>query len=99
MNRIYERGTIQIEFPNDDPPKCPRATKGNESKELVWDKKSELPVMIEDTLFENNVGIAGALSFLNGNVTIKNCAFKNNKGVALGGHVYMKTGFGILNIN
>ena len=99
VNRLYERGTIQIEFPNDDPPKCPRATKGNESKELVWDKKSELPVMIEDTLFENNVGIAGALSFLNGNVTIKNCAFKNNKGVALGGHVYMKTGFGILNIN
>ena len=99
VNRLYERGTIQIEFPNDDPPKCPRATKGNESKELVWDKKSELPVIIEDTLFENNVGIAGALSFLNGNVTIKNCAFKNNKGVALGGHVYMKTGFGILNIN
>ena len=88
VNRLYERGTIQIEFPNDDPPKCPRATKGNESKELVWDKKSELPVIIEDTLFENNVGIAGALSFLNGNVTIKNCAFKNNKGVALGGHVY-----------
>ena len=99
VNRLYERGTIQIEFPNDDPPKCPRATKGNESKELVWDKKSELPVIIEDTLFENNVGISGALSFLNGNVTIKNCAFKNNEGVALGGHVYMKTGFGILNIN
>ena len=99
VNRLYERATIQIEFPNDDPPKCPRATKGNESKELVWDKKSELPVIIEDTLFENNVGIAGALSFLNGNVTIKNCAFKNNEGVALGGHVYMKTGFGILNIN
>ena len=99
VNRLYERGTIQIEFPDDDPPKCPRATKGNESKELVWDKKSELPVIIEDTLFENNVGIAGALSFLNGNVTIKNCAFKNNEGVALGGHVYMKTGFGILNIN
>ena len=99
VNRLYERGTIQIEFPDDDPPKCPRATKGNESKELVWDKKSELPVMIEDTLFENNVGIAGVLSFLNGNVTINNCAFKNNKGVALGGHVYMKTGFGILNIN
>ena len=99
VNRLYERGTIQIEFPNDDPPKCPRASKGNESKELVWDKKSELPVIIEDTLFENNVGISGALSFLNGNVTIKNCAFKNNEGVALGGHVYMKTGFGILNIN
>ena len=99
VNRLYERATIQIEFPKDDPPKCPRAAKGNESKELVWDKKSELPVIIEDTLFENNVGIAGALSFLNGNVTIKNCAFKNNKGVALGGHVYMKTGFGILNIN
>ena len=99
VNRLYERGTIQIEFPDDDPPKCPRATKGNESKELVWDKKSELPVIIEDTLFENNVGISGALSFLNGNVTNKNCAFKNNEGVALGGHVYMKTGFGILNIN
>ena len=99
VNRLFERATIQIEFPKDDPPKCPRATKGNESKELVWDKKSELPVIIEDTLFENNVGIAGALSFLNGNVTIKNCAFKNNEGVALGGHVYMKTGFGILNIN
>ena len=99
VSQLYERGTIQIEFPNDDPPKCPRATKGNGSKELVWDKKSELPVIIEDTLFENNEGISGALSFLNGNVTIKNCAFKNNGGVALGGHVYMKTGFGILNIN
>ncbi|RMX61169.1 hypothetical protein pdam_00005651, partial [Pocillopora damicornis] len=34
-----------------------------------------------------------------GDQTLVNCAFKNNEGVALGGHVYMKTGFGILNIN
>ncbi|PFX30608.1 hypothetical protein AWC38_SpisGene4558 [Stylophora pistillata] len=99
VNRLDERAAIQIEFPNDDPPKCPGAAKGNESKKLMWDKKSELPVMIEDSSFENNVGIAGALNFLNGNITIKNCAFKNNEGVALGGHVYIKTGFGILNIN
>ncbi|XP_022782377.1 uncharacterized protein LOC111323321 [Stylophora pistillata] len=99
VNRLDERAAIQIEFPNDDPPKCPRTAKGNESKELMWNKKSELPVMIEDTSFENNVGITGAMNFLNGNITIKNCAFKNNEGVALGGHVYMKTGFGILNIN
>ena len=95
--RLDERATVQIEF-NDDPPKCPHIRKGTESKEFVWNKTSGLPVIFENTIFEDNVGIAGALNLLNGNVTFKNCTFKDNEAVALGGHVYMKTGYGILNI-
>ena len=36
--------------------------------------------------------------FSNGNVSFKNCTFQNNEGLTLGGHVYMKTGYGRLNI-
>ena len=35
---------------------------------------------------------------MNGNVTIKNSRFKNNEGLTSGGHVFMKTGYGRLNI-
>ncbi|PFX30609.1 hypothetical protein AWC38_SpisGene4559 [Stylophora pistillata] len=98
LDQLYERATVKIELPNNDPPKCPQGTKENELKETVWSEKYGLPVIFEDSIFENNVGIAGVLTFLKGNVTIKNCEFKNNKGLVLGGHVYVKTGFSLLNI-
>ena len=98
VNRLDERAIVQIEFTNVDPPQCPHKRKGNKSEELMWSKTFELPVIFEDTLFENNAGIAGTLNLLNGNATLNNCTFKNNEGVAMGGQVYLKTGFGILNI-
>ena len=98
VNRLDERAIVQIEFTNVDPPQCPHKRKGNKSEELMWNKTFELPVIFEDTLFENNAGIAGTLNLLNGNATLNNCTFKNNEGVAMGGQVYLRTGFGILNI-
>ena len=98
VNRLHERAIVQIEFTNVDPPQCPHKRKGNKSEELMWSKTFELPVIFEDTRFENNAGIAGTLNLLNGNATLNNCTFKNNEGVAMGGQVYLRTGFGILNI-
>ena len=98
VNRLDERAIVQIEFTNVDPPQCPHKRKGNKSEELMWNKTFELPVIFEDTRFENNAGIAGTLNLLNGNATLNNCTFKNNEGVAMGGQVYLRTGFGILNI-
>ncbi|XP_022782410.1 uncharacterized protein LOC111323347 [Stylophora pistillata] len=98
VNRLDERAIVQIEFTKAYPPLCPHKRKGHESEKFMWNKTFELPVLFEDSHFENNVGIAGTLNFLNGNVTLNNCTFTNNEGVALGGHVYQKTGFGILNI-
>ena len=57
-----------------------------------------LPVIFEDSIFEGNVGVSGALDLKNSNVTIKNCRFKDNEGLTPGGHVFMKTGYGTLNI-
>ena len=98
VNRLDERAIVQIEFTNVDPPQCPHKRKGNKSEELMWNKTFELPVIFEDTRFENNAGIAGTLNLLNGNATLNNCTFRNNEGVAMGGQVYLRTGFGILNI-
>ena len=94
--RLLERATIQIEIKDDNPPKCRQRDRSN-SSELVWENV-RLPVMFEDSIFEGNIGVSGALDFMNGNVTIKNCRFKNNEGLTLGGHVFMKTGYGRLNI-
>ncbi|KAL9956296.1 hypothetical protein ACROYT_G037758 [Oculina patagonica] len=96
--RLDERATVQVEFQNDDPPKCPRKREGEKSSNLIWSKKFQLPVIFEDTIFEGNIGISGALNLLNGNVTFRNCIFKNNEGVTMGGHVYTKTGYGRLTI-
>ena len=96
--RLDERATVQVEFENDDPPKCQRKKQGNKSSEFIWNKKFQVPMIIEDTIFEGNTGISGALNLLNGNVTLRNCTFTNNKGVTLAGDVYMKSGYGILNI-
>ncbi|KAJ7362046.1 hypothetical protein OS493_013134 [Desmophyllum pertusum] len=89
--RLDERATVQIEFKNDDPPNVHAKEKGTQMVNSHGMKKSRLPVIFEDTTFEGNVGISGALNLLNGNVTFKNCTFKNNEGVTMGGHVYMKT--------
>ncbi|XP_078348054.1 uncharacterized protein LOC144633132 isoform X1 [Oculina patagonica] len=95
--RMVERATIRIEIKDEDPPKC-RQQKWSNSSEFIWKKKFRLPVKFEDSIFEGNVGVSGALQFMNGNVTIKNCRFKNNEGLTSGGHVLMKTGYGRLNI-
>ena len=95
--RMVERATVQIEIKDEDAPKCRQPERSN-SSELIWKKNFRLPVTFEDSIFEGNVGVSGALHFMNGNVTIKSCRFKNNEGLTLGGHVLMKTGYGILNI-
>ena len=93
--RMDYRATVGIEFPDEDPPKC---FKENNSSEFLWNNTFQTPVIIENSVFENNVGISGALNFLNGNVTLRNCTFRNNEGLTLGGHVYLKTGYGSLSI-
>ena len=98
VNRLDERAIVEIEFTKVDPPQCPHKRNVNKSEELMWSKTFELPVIFEDSLFENNTGIAGTLNLLNGNATLSKCTFKNNEGVAMGGQVYLRTGFGILNI-
>ena len=97
MHRSVDRATIHIEIKDDDPPKCREQERSN-SKEFIWKKNFKLPVIFEDSIFEGNVGVSGALDLMNGNVTIKNCHFKDNEGLTPGGHVFMKTGYGRLNI-
>ena len=97
MHRLVDRATVHIEIKDDDRPKCRGRGRSN-SNEFRWKKNFKLPVIIEDSIFEGNLGVSGALDLKNGNVTIKNCRFKDNEGLAPGGHVFMKTGYGILNI-
>lgn len=95
--RLTERATVQIEFYDEDPPEsC--LTYPNHSSKFISNNSTQIPVIFEDSIFEGNVGIAAALTFLNGNVTIKNCRFKDNQGLTIGGHMYMKTGYGSLNV-
>ncbi|XP_078347157.1 uncharacterized protein LOC144632393 isoform X3 [Oculina patagonica] len=96
--RLDERATVQVEIQNGDPPNLFCKREGDKSSKFIWNKKSQLPMIFEDTIFEGNTGISGTLNLLNGNVTLKNCTFKNNEGVTLAGHVYMKPGYGSLNI-
>ena len=95
--RLTERSTVEIKFHDEDPPKSCLKLRNHSSK-FTWKNSSQIPVIFEDSVFEGNVGISATLSFLNGNVTFKNCAFKDNQGLTVGGHVYMKTGYGSLNI-
>ena len=87
--------TVQIEFLEEDPLKC---LEQNQSSKFILNKRSRKLVIIEDSTFEGNVGFSGALIFVNGNVTLKNCFFKDNAGLTLGGHVHMRAGYGGLNI-
>ena len=97
MHRLVDRATVHIEITDDDPPKCYERER-NIGNEFIWKKNFKLPVIFEDSIFEGNVGVSGALDLMNGNVTIKNCHFKDNEGLTPGGHVFMKTGYGRLNI-
>ena len=94
---VDERPTVQIEFHDEDPPKCLKQ-KNKKGKKFLESIKTQIPVIFEDSIFENNVGISAALNLLNGNVTLKNCTFKDNEGLTLGGDVYMQPGYGRLNI-
>ena len=96
VNHLDERPIVNIEFKEEDRPKC---LERNHSSKFVWNNTFQVPVIFENSIFEGNIGISGALNFENGNVTLQNCTFKDNEGLTLGGgHVYLKTGFGSLNI-
>ena len=92
---LDEKPTVNIIFKEEDPPKC--LNKPHNSK-FLWHNKTQFPVIFENSIFENNVAITGALNLFNVNATFKNCTFKDNAGSTLGGHIYMKIGYGSLNI-
>ena len=94
--RLAEKATVQIEFEDEDPPHL--CLKLQNKSEVIQNNTTQTPVIFDNSVFVDNVGIAAALSFLNGNVTFKNCTFKDNKGLTLGGHVYMKTGYGRISV-
>ena len=93
--RLADRPTITIALEKEDPPKC---LNRNHNSKFFWQNKTQFPVVFENCMFKNNVAISGALKVFNGNVTIKNCTFKDNEGSNLGGHIKMKVGYGTLNI-
>ena len=92
------RGVVEMEFDDEDPPNCPKQKreKSNNSERTAITRRA--PVIFEDSIFQNNVGVSAALDFLNANVTFKNCIFKDNQGLTVGGHVYMEPGYGSVNI-
>ena len=91
MHRLVDRATVHIDIKDDDPLRCREGERSN-SNEFMRKKNFTLLVIFEDSIFEGNVGVSGALDLKNGNVTIKNCHFKDNEGLTPGGHVFMKTG-------
>ena len=95
VDRLVEQHTVEMVFDEEDPPKC---LKTNHNATNLWNNKPQFPVVFENSIFENNVAISGALNFFNGNITFKNCTFKDNEGLTLGGHIKMKIGYGRLNI-
>ena len=95
--QLDERATVEIEFEVEDPPKCLKQ-ESKKGEKIASSNTTQIPVIFENSIFENNVGISAALNLLNGNVTLKNCTFRDNEGLTLGGHVYMRPGFGRLNI-
>ena len=93
--RLVEQPTVKIVFDEEAPPEC---LKRNYNSKNLWDKKNQFPVVFENSIFENNFATSGALNFFNGNITFKNCSFKDNEGLTLGAHIKMKNGYGRLNI-
>ena len=95
--QLAERATVDIQFPDEGPPdSCLKLP--NQKGRFLWNNPHQMPVTFEDSSFEGNVDIWGALSLLNGNVALKNCTFKDNQDFTAIGHVYMKTGYGRLSI-
>ena len=92
---LDEKPTVNIIFKEEDPPKC---LNGPHKSKFLWHNKTQFPVIFENSIFENNVAITGALNLFNVNATFKNCTFKDNAGSPLGGHIYTKIGYGSLNI-
>ena len=92
---LDEKPTVNIIFNEEDPPKC--LNRPHNSK-FLWHNKTQFPVIFENSIFENNVAITGALNLFNVNATFKNCTFKDNAGSSPGGHIYMKVGYGSLNV-
>ena len=92
---LDEKPTVNIRFKEEDTPNW--LSRPHNSK-CLWHNKTQFPVIFENSIFENNVAITGALNLFNVNATFKNCTFKDNAGSTLGGHIYMKIGYGSLNI-
>ena len=86
------RAIVEVELDDEDPPNCPKQKRNKSNK---FDR---VPVIFENSIFQNNVGVSAALDLLNANVTFKNCIFKDNQGLTVGGHVYMEPGYGSVNI-
>ena len=92
---LDEKPTVNIRCKEEDPPEWLNRPLNNK---FLWHNKTQFPVIFENSIFENNVAITGALNLFNVNATFKNCAFKDNAGSTLAGHIYMKIGYGSLNI-
>ena len=92
---LDEKPTINIRCKVEDPPEWLNRPLNST---FLWHNKTQFPVIFENSIFENNVAITGALNLFNVNATFKNCTFKDNAGSTLGGHIYMKIGYGSLNI-
>ena len=88
IERLSEQPTVKIEFDEEDPPKC-----FNNDK-LVWKNRSQIRVIFQDSVIENNVDISGAPNVLNGNVSLIKCTFKNNEGLTMGRHYGLQRGLG-----
>ena len=91
------RAIVEVELDDEDPPNCPKQ-KRNKSNKFERPAITRVPVIFENCIFQNNVGVSAVLDFLNGNVTFKNCIFKDNRGLTIGGHVYMEPGYGSVNV-
>ena len=92
---LDEKPTVNIRCKEEDPPEWLNRPLNNK---FLWHNKTQFPVIFENSIFENNVAITGALNLFNVNATFKNCTFKDNAGSPLGGHIYTKIGYGSLNI-
>ena len=88
IERLSEQPTVKIEFDEEDPPKCLNNDK------LVWKNRSQIRVIFQDSVIENNVDISGAPNVLNGNVSLIKCTFKNNEGLTMGRHYGLQRGLG-----
>ena len=95
VHNLHEKPTVNIRFKEEDSPKW---LNGPHKSKFLWHNKTQFPVIFENSIFQNNVAITGALNLFNVNATFKNCTFKDNAGSTLGGHIYMKIGYGSLNI-
>ena len=96
VNKV-DGAIVEIKFDNDYSQSCTKQRNNSIKSERSAITQLE-PVIFENSIFQNNVGVYAALEFSNANVTFKNCIFKDNQGLTVGGHVYIKPGYASVNI-